>query len=114
MARIRTIPQSEWEAHLSWAGTSPQIYVIQEGHDGPCKVGFSRNAEWRRSSLNAGNCRQLHLRHVWQCDCRANALMIEAAVLQNFTLQRIRGEWIDAHPDDLAKFIEAGWVNVST
>src|SRR3546814_5368437 len=59
MARIRSVHPGLWtdEAKSTRSGVT-HIYVIQEGIDGPCKIGISRNAFWRRQDLQSGNHRR--------------------------------------------------------
>src|SRR3546814_2846296 len=55
MARIRSAHPGLWtaEAKSTRSGVT-HIYVIQEGIDGPCKNGISRNAFSRRQDLQSG------------------------------------------------------------
>lgn len=64
------------------------VYFIQEGGDGPVKIGFSKRPERRPQKLQTGNPRELLLRHVLPGD-RA----IEDQLHRRFAPARIRGEW---------------------
>lgn len=107
MARIRKISSSLWaeEARLTRHGMT-HIYVIQEGDNGPCKVGIARNAFWRRQDLQSGNHRPLHLRALFAADDRGHALVVEASALTHFSSSYLSGEWLDLTPDVIALFIE--------
>src|SRR3546814_223065 len=107
MARIRSVHPGLWtdEAKSTRSGVT-HIYVIQEGIDGPCKIGISRNAFWRRQDLQSGNHRALHLRALFAADDRGHALAAEASALTHFSELYLSGEWLDLSPDVIARFIE--------
>lgn len=112
MARIRSIHPSLWtdEARISRQAIT-HIYIVQEGDDGPCKIGIARNAFWRRSALQSGNHRRLHLRAVYEADDRRDAIMAEASVLSNFSAYHLSGEWLDVTPDIIARFLGSSTIN---
>jgi len=107
MARIRSVHPGLWtdEAKCTRLGVT-HIYVIQEGDKGPCKVGISRNAFWRRQDLQSGNHRPLHLRALFAADDRGHALVVEASAFTHFSGSYLSGEWLDLSPDVIASFIE--------
>lgn len=96
MARIRSLHHNDWDEAAKSAGPFTHFYVLQEGDDGPIKVGISRNAFWRRDCLQSGNHRRLHLRAVYWCLSRLSAATMEQKVLDAFSAHRVSGEWIAA------------------
>src|SRR3546814_16394279 len=75
MARIRSVHPGLWtDAAKSTRSGVTHIYVLQEGIDGPCKIGISRNAFWRRQDLQSGNHRDLPLRALFAADDRGHEL----------------------------------------
>lgn len=106
MSRIRSLPVTEWPEESKSSGARYHFYVVQEGDDGPVKIGIARNAFWRRSDLQTGNPRKIFLRAIYECEGRSTALILEAAVLLEFADQRILGEWISAPLAAMVKFVE--------
>lgn len=80
MVHIRLIDPMFWKDASRIAARSTHIYVIQEGDDGPCKVGIARNAFWRRMDLQSGNHRPLHIKAVFEASDRRDAIIAEARV----------------------------------
>jgi hypothetical protein len=105
MARIRSIHPGIWTDEAKVARAVCHVYVIQEGEDGPCKVGIARNAFWRRMDLQSGNHRPLHIRHVFEATDRRDAILAEAAAHKHFSQYHISGEWIGVEPDVIAIFL---------
>lgn len=68
------------------------IYFIQEGKDGPVKVGYSSDPEARLAALQTGNSSRLRLRKVFEGGRQA-----EAEVHERLDDLRIRddGEWFE-------------------
>jgi hypothetical protein len=74
-----------------WATNLPDtrfVYFIQDGENGPVKIGLSNEPDKRISKLQTGNPRELFLRHVIPGD-RA----VENQLHKRFEPARIRGEW---------------------
>lgn len=109
MSRIRSVHPGLWTDAARQSGPATHLYVIQEGDDGPCKVGIARNAFWRRQDLQTGNYRHLNLRAVFEADQRSVVIIAEAGVLANFSDQSLSGEWLDVPPDVLIRFIEGAF-----
>lgn len=80
------------------------IYFIQEGEDGPVKIGYSKeNCERRLSSLQTGNPRQLTLAAV---RTGAHGMPAKERELHDrFAAHRIRGEWFEPC-DEIMEIIE--------
>ncbi len=89
---MRRLHESEWPVQDATAWLR-HVYVIQEGDDGPVKVGRAANAFWRRSELQCGNPRKLHVRAVFLVG-RSRAAAIEAAVHERFAGEKLTGEWL--------------------
>ena len=65
------------------------IYFIQQGEDGPIKIGFSEDSpENRLMSLQAGNPNELNLVLVIEGD-----IIVEKSLHEIFKDTRLRGEW---------------------
>jgi hypothetical protein len=74
-----------WSSKLA---TPTFIYFIQDGDDGPVKIGYSNKPDVRLRNLQTGNYRELRLCHVIPGD-----LSVEKQLHQRFEPARIRGEW---------------------
>lgn len=64
------------------------VYFIQDGRDGPVKIGYSSDPERRLAQLQTGNPRALELRHVIPGD-----RVLESDFHRRFEPARIRNEW---------------------
>jgi hypothetical protein len=64
------------------------VYFIQDGENGPIKIGLSNEPDKRIGKLQTGNPRELFLRHVIPGD-RA----VEHQLHDRFEPARVRGEW---------------------
>lgn len=92
--RARTSTPSEG---LVW------IYFIQEGDDGPVKIGSTtKTVERRLSALQGSNPRELRLLAAVQ-----TGVALEREFHEVFAEHRIRGEWFHPHEDilDMARII---------
>lgn len=78
------------------------IYFIQDGEDGPIKIGSGRNPWLRLEHLQIGNPRELHIRAVVRTHRG-----YERELHQRFAAHRIRGEWFEPVPDLLALIEES-------
>ena len=78
-----------WLADV-WAagGTETYLYVIQQGTDGPFKVGLANDPLIRVATLQQGN--PLPLRLVTFVPCRRR---VEASLHNHLAEHRLRGEW---------------------
>lgn len=103
MSRIRSIPVEHWPVRMG--GNWRHLYVVQEGHDGPIKIGIAANAFWRLSELQVGNHRSLHLRAVFVGDDKRDVYAIEQQVHRFLAEYRIGGEWFDYLPDEAIQVI---------
>lgn len=78
------------------------VYFVQDGTDGPIKIGLADNPEQRLSSLQVGNPRPLTLLATFQTwEPRKD----EAQIHARFAEHRIRGEWFHPHPDLMAQVV---------
>lgn len=69
------------------------VYFIQEGEDGPIKIGWAINPFQRLKQLQTGNADSLRLVYYEDlCDRRA-AQLTETALHREFRGHRVRGEW---------------------
>jgi hypothetical protein len=65
------------------------LYFVQQGTDGPVKIGVSQDPAKRLSYLQVGNPDPLHLIGAWQGVERGDELELHA-FLEG---ERLRGEW---------------------
>lgn len=73
------------------------IYFIQEGDDGPIKVGVSSNPRVRLGRLQIGNPRKLRVRSIY------NGLSFEEKQIhKEYAYAHIAGEWFNPVPDLIA------------
>lgn len=84
------------------------VYFIQQGLDGPIKIGLARNPDARRDQLQTGHAEHLYLRAV-----RRGEADLERWLHARFAEGRLRGEWFRAdtpglddamHDADLREF----------
>lgn len=66
-----------------------QIYFIQQGQDGPIKIGSSTQPFFRLNGLQSANPEQLHIIGI----VTAAPYRCEAKLHKQFAEYRIRGEW---------------------
>lgn len=71
----------------------PFVYFIQQGDDGPVKIGWAWDPPGRLGELQVGNPVDLHIRRLIRGDVR-----IESVVHWLCRVDRIRGEWFRASP----------------
>lgn len=93
MSRIRSIPMAQWPVKMR--GNWRHLYVVQEGQDGPVKIGIAANAFWRLNELQVGNHRQLHLRAVFVGGDKRQVYELEQRVHAFLMEYSIGGEWFD-------------------
>jgi T5orf172 domain len=74
-----------WREHLP---DTRFVYFIQAGDTGPVKIGLANTPEERARTLQTGNHRELHLRHVVP-----GSGDVERQLHDRFAAARIRGEW---------------------
>lgn len=79
---IETI--TNWRA----AGVTQFVYFVQEGDDGPVKIGTAIDPEQRLAGLQGGNPRQLTIRHIIPGDWT-----VENSLHLRFHESRLIGEW---------------------
>lgn len=73
----------------------PGIYFVQEGEDGPIKIGMAADPAGRLGSMQTGNPRMLYVRRVLAHGGRID----EERFHQMFAAYRIRGEWFHPVPE---------------
>jgi hypothetical protein len=77
-----------WRTHLAQPSF---VYFVQQGENGPVKIGRAVDPERRVATLQTGNAIDLHLREVVPGDST-----LESTMHQRFADARIRGEWFGA------------------
>lgn len=105
MSVLRLLKPNEWPGASAGSGPYRHLYVIQEGNDGPVKIGVAANAACRRVSLQAGNPRPIVLRAVFVCENKPRAGAMERAVHAHFADARVVNEWFDVTPEVVRDFI---------
>lgn len=70
------------------------VYFIQQGEDGPVKIGYGEDPKIRLGQLQIGNPEPLRIIRVLDAGQEA-----EAFLHRKFKRQRLRGEWFSYHPD---------------
>lgn len=93
MATIRRVDASEWGRNKDIWAKGCSLYVIEEQHPGPVKVGIAEHPIRRLSILQCGNPRVLFLRAVY-VGTRADCRWIEGAIHFRFSGSILRGEWM--------------------
>lgn len=82
----------------------PAVYFIQEGADGPVKIGVGMGGCFDRlSALQTGNPRALVLRGTVP-----GGRELEAALHEHFAAHLVRGEWFEPVPELLALIASLG------
>lgn len=79
------------------------VYIIQEGENGPSKVGNAGDPFHRLKNLQCGNPRPLTVRHIYS-GAKYHCLGAERWVHRHFTPVRTR-EWIHAQPEEIVAFM---------
>lgn len=79
------------------------IYFIQEGDEGPIKIGHAKHPIDRLISLQTGNPSELKLRA-----CFPGYVRDEIALHKEFEAYRIRGEWFEPAEEILSKINKIG------
>lgn len=79
-----------------------EIYAIQEGSDGPIKIGFATTPSHRMVILQSGNSRTLRM-----LTTVAGTINRERSIQRKLKKHKIRGEWFKPHREVLAEI--ASW-----
>ena len=69
------------------------VYMIQQGKNGPIKVGKAGNVDARLAQLQTGNPTKLYIVAVLPCNSHKHALQIEKMFHIRFSRLRLHGEW---------------------
>lgn len=77
------------------------VYFIQQGLDGPIKVGTADNPDGRLSQLQTAHVEKLYLRAV-----RRGGYELERQLHERFAAGRIRGEWFRPDTPGMAETLE--------
>jgi len=93
MATLRRMNPTEWGRNKDIWDKGCSLYVIEEQHPGPVKVGIAEHPIRRLSILQCGNPRALFLRAIY-CGTRADCRWIEGAIHFRFSGSILRGEWM--------------------
>jgi hypothetical protein len=72
------------------------VYFIQQGDDGPIKIGTAGWREGRLTDLQVGNPTALKIIGSRLCHSYGEARDLEAALHRGYAPQRIRGEWFES------------------
>lgn len=105
MADIRIVPQDRWrKVEEPWGDARCNLYLVQEGKDGPIKVGIAGHPFRRLSGLQSGNYRRLHMRAIYEGPPGACA-RVERYLLKYFGT--MGGEWLRAELDEVLKVLAA-------
>jgi hypothetical protein len=86
-------------------GTPTFVYFIQEGDEGPIKIGFSRNVQERIKALQTGHAQPLRLLHAMR-----GTLDDEQRLHRRFARLRIQNEWFAPAPELLDWLAQAAGV----
>jgi hypothetical protein len=70
------------------------VYIIAEGKEGPCKIGYSRAPERRLKQLQTGHASPLHIFHKEEI-ASDEVRGLEKVVHDVLRYRQIRGEWYD-------------------
>jgi hypothetical protein len=73
------------------------VYFIQEGADGPIKIGYSADPQQRIRQLQTGARAQLHMLRTIE-----GSMGVERRLHRQFAHLRLRGEWFKPEPELLA------------
>lgn len=76
------------------------IYFIQEGEDGPIKIGSASDPQVRLGDLQVGNPTELRI-----VATRAGDARFERYLHRRFVLGRLRGEWFSADTPGLRDYM---------
>lgn len=81
---------SEADLDRAWNSgrTTGHVYFIQQGDEGPIKIGYARDVPSRLEALQVGNAELLHVRLAV-----AGVVADERAFHEQFEFAHIRGEW---------------------
>lgn len=102
---IKRLEVSEWRKDgEAWGRARTNLYVVQEGDDGPLKVGVAGHPVRRLMMLQTGNHRKLYLRAVYEGH-ESKCVAVERYILAYF--ESIGGEWFLADLNDVIKVIDA-------
>lgn len=93
MAALRRIGPDQWGRNKDVWGKGCSVYIVEEQHPGPVKVGIAEHPIRRLSTLQCGNPRPLFLRAVY-CGTRADCRWVEGAIHFRFSGSLLRGEWL--------------------
>lgn len=105
MPRLEMLQPEKWLRDKDAWTLGCTLYVVEEQHPGPIKVGVAEHPIRRLSSLQCGNPRQLHLRAIYT-GLRSNCLWVESAILFRFSGSLLRGEWLAERLSDVLREID--------
>lgn len=74
------------------------VYFIQEGEDGPIKIGWAKDPRRRLASMQSGNPRRLHLLGAIKTKRR----LLERELHDRFIEDHLTGEWFSPSSELLA------------
>ena len=69
------------------------VYMVQQGIDGPVKIGMAIDVDQRIADLQVGNGERLYLRAKMLAKSRKDAHRLESKLHHIFWGYRLRGEW---------------------
>jgi len=74
------------------------LYFVQQGENGPVKIGITNNIESRLSSIQTGNPQKLNLLFFLPYETKSFAAKDEAYLHCLFSHLNLSGEWFDPKP----------------
>jgi hypothetical protein len=113
--RKKPLPERHWNVHFLdprlWDGVGLKanwkhgdvLYVLQEGDEGPVKVGIASDPWKRLRTHQCSNARPLALKYIFWGP-RGSCIAAERVVLKHFDDKR-RGEWIFASLEEVVRVI---------
>lgn len=102
---MKLIPRDSWP--IRTRGSWRHVYVVQEGDDGPVKIGIAANAFWRLNELQVGNFRRLRLIAVFSCDDKRAAYEIEQWAHFQMEERHLGGEWFNMSAGDAVAILKS-------
>lgn len=74
------------------------VYLMQQGFNGPFKVGFGRDPNQRAQNLQVGNPDSIRVAHCEWFASDADAELQEREIHDALSNWRVRGEWFSSEP----------------
>lgn len=81
-----------------------ELYLIQEGMDGPIKIGRAVSTDARRRQLQTGNPRGLRVVQLYTLDFD-EAVEAERGLHDDLEERRMCGEWFNVGPEFITEYV---------